>query len=176
MFRITIFSKKLVADWAKNGVIPNKSHKTYFPDISEEFHSHFIRGVFDGDGCIYVNKANTPSIIFSGNYELLKTIQKIINTQCKILHENKIHKVKTTNTIVYGGTNIFIKIRNYMYKDATVFLNRKFLKSMLIKKKYANRDCLICKIKDLPPGKIVKNMCKKCYDLNFKNKYDENIN
>lgn len=39
------------------GVVDNKSLKITFPDfITKELISHFIRGYFDGDGCIYLDK------------------------------------------------------------------------------------------------------------------------
>jgi len=34
------------------GLYPNKSLTVKFPNIPEKYLSHFIRGLFDGDGCI----------------------------------------------------------------------------------------------------------------------------
>jgi hypothetical protein len=34
------------------GVVPNKSGKLKFPDIDDAYNSHFVRGLFDGDGWI----------------------------------------------------------------------------------------------------------------------------
>ena len=53
--RITVTSKQLVQRLSEFGVVPNKtSHEEWDPIeevIDEEMMGHFIRGVFDGDGC-----------------------------------------------------------------------------------------------------------------------------
>lgn len=47
------FYNKFVYDWLiTHNCIPNKSLTIQFPDIPEEYLKHFLRGCFDGDGCI----------------------------------------------------------------------------------------------------------------------------
>lgn len=127
---LIIYDQNMSNDLSKLGCIPAKSHHTYFPDIPEEFHSHFIRGVFDGDGCIHISKGQKYFTIM-GNRLLVEKIQEILIKQCN-LKENPIrvsHRCK--NNIVefrYGGNKICLKIFNYLYKNANVFLKRKFEK------------------------------------------------
>ena len=51
-FVLTIHSKKISTDLTALGVMQNKTFKITFPDINKDLFSHFIRGYFDGDGCI----------------------------------------------------------------------------------------------------------------------------
>ena len=47
-------SNKMAEDLSKFGIVPKKSQLTYLPKIDEKLMPHFIRGIFDGDGCIYI--------------------------------------------------------------------------------------------------------------------------
>lgn len=40
------------------GIYPNKSYTVEYPSIPAKHARHLIRGLFDGDGCIFVNKVN----------------------------------------------------------------------------------------------------------------------
>ncbi len=120
--RYIVFSSiKIVSDLKNLGLIKNKTHHTYFPDIPEEYWSHFIRGVFDGDGCIAWGKSDkTLRISIIGNNLLIEKIQDILVKEC-LLKKNKLHNPKKCeNNIVmmqYGGNKQIEKIYNYLYKD-----------------------------------------------------------
>jgi len=66
---INISRKSVVEDLKALGVSENKSLITGFPDVPAEFMSHFIRGVFDGDGWIqdrgYVANVTSGSFLFA---------------------------------------------------------------------------------------------------------------
>lgn len=48
--------KKISKDLIKLGVYPNKTYNLKYPNIPIDLERHFIRGYFDGDGCIRVKK------------------------------------------------------------------------------------------------------------------------
>lgn len=124
---ITLSSVKLIKDLFQLGVISNKVHNTIFPEIPVEFYSHFIRGVFDGDGCIHVNKNGFFHFHISGHDTLVIKINNIIAQECEI-NANKISKPKCRNISVlnYSGNNVVRKIRNWLYLDCDdLFLQRK---------------------------------------------------
>lgn len=50
--QIAVRSNIMASDLAKYGVIPRKTPHTYLPEVTEEYLSHLIRGIFDGDGSI----------------------------------------------------------------------------------------------------------------------------
>lgn len=55
-YRLQIGSKELFSDLFNLGVTPRKSKTIKLPSIPEEFFSHFLRGYFDGDGCVSLTK------------------------------------------------------------------------------------------------------------------------
>lgn len=55
-FRLQIGSKEWFEDLTALGFAANKSHTLAFPSVPEELLGNFVRGYFDGDGCVYFNK------------------------------------------------------------------------------------------------------------------------
>ena len=128
-FQLQINSTKISSDLSAFGCIRAKSHKTYFPKIPSSLYNHFIRGVFDGDGCIFTN-GNAHIFNIVGNRSLIKTIQIVLMDKC-ILNKTKLQttkkRAKNIVTVQYGGAKQVCRIRDYLYKDATIFLMRKKL-------------------------------------------------
>ena len=58
---IAVHSNKMAEDLAKYGVVPNKSYFTYLAinNIKKEYIHHVIRGIFDGDGSIFITPYKT---------------------------------------------------------------------------------------------------------------------
>jgi hypothetical protein len=121
-FRVA--SKKLCKDLLTHGVMPNKSFKIRFPShISKSLYPHFIRGYFDGDGCVYTKISSERRIInvhISSNIDFLTDI---VNTLPEI--EIKIHKngnIFRSHIRSFCSTYMFY---TYMYSSSSFFLNRK---------------------------------------------------
>lgn len=134
MNSLVITSIKIKEDLEKHGILKNKTHKTYFPNIPEELYSHFIRGVFDGDGSISFwkskqtkNLCHTFNIV--GNIDLINKIQDILVYNCNISKNKLNHNVKNSYNIVtlsYSGSLQITKIKEWLYKNhANLFLQRK---------------------------------------------------
>ena len=128
-FVLTIHSKKMSGDLEKLGVIQNKTFKTSFPDISKEFYNHFIRGYFDGDGCVLVRRG-MERISFVGTDAIINTIQDIFLEQLNLYKTvtYKRNKEKNISTCYYKGKNSCKKIREYLYNESTIHFQRKYLK------------------------------------------------
>ena len=54
--QISISGKKIVEDLIKHGLHQNKTFTIKYPNIPVELERHFLRGYFDGDGCIRIKK------------------------------------------------------------------------------------------------------------------------
>lgn len=54
-YRLQIGSRKWFANLTQLGFTQAKSNTLHFPQIPPEHASHFVRGYFDGDGCVYFN-------------------------------------------------------------------------------------------------------------------------
>jgi len=129
MYILQIKSMILSKSLSNYNVIPNKTHFTCLPDISKEFYSHFIRGVFDGDGCIYIDKEKTMHFSITGNVKLLEKIQEILIKECnlsKTKFNDKANTKENIKALRYGGNNQVKKIYTYLYKNCKdLYLIRK---------------------------------------------------
>jgi len=125
---LRLYSQQMGKDLAKYGVIEAKSHKSYFPDIPEKFYSHFIRGVFDGDGSICCNN-KTIKFSITGNIDLIQKIQEILIKECNLNKTKLYNSPKHPKNIVTMQNHIariYYNLYNYLYKNSdNIYLKRK---------------------------------------------------
>ena len=124
-YRIIFNDSKFCNDLIKLGCIPNKSLILKFPtekQVPIELINHFIRGYFDGDG--YLSKPPKQlTLDLLGTKEFLDCLLSHIESTKKTLKKDKRHLNNTFNFSLCGdNARNFLK---YIYKNATVFLNRK---------------------------------------------------
>jgi len=125
--------ENMVKDLESLGVVPKKSLIVTFPNVPDEHLSDFIRGVFDGDGSIFLDKRskNCPirSAFYSGSkYFIEKLEDNLINLG---MPKRRISQQKTKNGIYYGiryGHKNSLKLFNILYKNAKnrLYLDRKY--------------------------------------------------
>lgn len=63
-YRLIISDAKLVADIARLGVLPNKTYDLQGPELKPyefQFIPYIIRGIIDGDGCIFETSYGAPA-------------------------------------------------------------------------------------------------------------------
>lgn len=128
--QIRLYSQEMFHDLEKYGVIPNKSLIKQFPkNIPDNLMNHFIRGYFDGNGSISFKENKYRSCSFCTGSEIFANdMSNYINE--KVCKTSKIYKSKRANCFSfnvssYDSTYAFL---NYLYKDATIYLDRKFQK------------------------------------------------
>jgi len=74
--RFGMHSKKTAADVAALGAFQAKSLVLKWPEtIPAEFVSHFVRGYFDGDGCISFDRKANCVLQFAGTYQFLSYLR-----------------------------------------------------------------------------------------------------
>lgn len=131
MCKLSLTSNKLCKDLIKLNITPHKTFTASFPPenlIPDNLIRHFIRGLFDGDGCVYIYKGKYKNKIrfdICGTLEVCESIKKYL---CHIVKENNkknIYKQGKIYRIVYSQQESLKKIYNYLYKDSTIFLERK---------------------------------------------------
>lgn len=120
------------------GVYQNKSFIINFPSnkvVPYELKRHFIRGYFDGDGSISIPKDKSKmswSII--GNYNFINGVKKYIEENI----DNYFLKVykHSVNSSIYclskGGRYVVNTFLDWLYKDTTIYLQRKYDKYLEI--------------------------------------------
>lgn len=126
-YLIRIGSHKIYNSLIKLGLYPNKSLTVEFPVVPKKYLSDFIRGYFDGDGCVFLNLAKgirqkqiikKLQVIFtSGSNEFLKILSRRISDSCN-LDELKISNSHRSFQLRYG-TKDSINIFKFLYKNAS---------------------------------------------------------
>ena len=135
-YRLNISNKVLCKKLMRLGVVPKKSLIIKFPNLPKKHLRHFIRGIVDGDGSVrYVNRKRSPYFeirIFSGSPKFLKNLTGQIRKKLKIT--SKVRKVHGNTYSVRYTCSKAKKIADWIYKDANLFLNRKFQRYKVMKK------------------------------------------
>lgn len=124
--RLTLYSKEISKDLKKLGCMQKKSLIIKFPteeQVPDNLIHHFMRGYFDGNGCI------------SGNNFMLNSTKDFLDEYIKRLRNNTdISKAGYFSVDGQGhrwshaSKRDLQKIFNFLYKDATIYLHRKYNK------------------------------------------------
>lgn len=138
--RIRIFSIDMVNDLYKFGITNDKTYNFHIPNIPENLMKHFVRGYFDGDGCVRTKARKLasgqivehPLCDFSSvDIDFLEELRQYIYDKlgiCSYIYAEKsgchrlcIHKNEHT-----------VAFLNYLYNDAQIYLDRKYEKYLSI--------------------------------------------
>lgn len=131
MCTFNMYSKHICDSLTNLGIVKNKSLVLKFPDIKEELYPHLLRGYFDGDGSIYQQVKNEHNkkitLTFTSTEQFCKKIKEIVETKLGIycgIYDASCHN-GITKVASLSGTSA-IKLLNWMYKDADLYLQRKY--------------------------------------------------
>jgi hypothetical protein len=132
---IIITSQKMCEDLKRFNIVPRKSRIYTFPEWmkTHPLKHHFIRGYNDGDGSFYIPKLKdgclSKQIYFSmrGTPEFLKEVRYILEKECDLGARDKEIRISSGHgCLEYGGNGVIKKISDYLYKDAIIYLTRKY--------------------------------------------------
>lgn len=137
--RVNVSNAKIVLDLIDKGVIPgNKTYtSTFLNNIPKEYVKHFIRGIIDGDGWITVSQNNYVSIGVVGTESIVNGVKNNLNEDC------------STNNVRQKGEHFWdfmvngykaMSIIEWLYKDAKVYLDRKYNKYIEAKNLYQTKN------------------------------------
>ena len=124
-YRLTFCCANITKDLKKLGCYPNKSLTLSFPSndqVPEHLKRHFMRGYIDGDGCLcFTDK--TYCFSFTGTESFINEAIKFFNWKsCKLdsAGQNKTWRC---------GDKKFVPVYlDTLYKDASIYLDRKYEK------------------------------------------------
>lgn len=135
---VRINSSKMCKDLISLGVLPAKTGKETIPEeIPEHLIKHFVRGLFDGDGSFsWWQSKNSilpnSSVSMCGSLEVCQFFNEILKNIG--LNPQAIQDKETIHTLTLGGNFNVQKFMEWIYKDATIMLDRKFEKYQLFLK------------------------------------------
>lgn len=165
--RLNVTSVKIVEDLKNNfGIVPRKTFCLEPPpNVNNENIRHFIRGLIDGDGCIYKNR----SIFLVGTEHIVKWVEDEVLKACNI----SLFLKKCDNSIVWKtgtyGRLQSLTLLKWLYDgvDSTMFLDRKYKASLLFYENPRREKTLVENItKDFIDGKTFQEI-RKIYGVGY---------
>lgn len=135
MIGVEINMPQGVKDLEKYGIVMRKTylldniHIDLFP---KELQRHYIRGLIDGDGAIFMENASQgtsiqPIINFSSySEECVRSFQYFLDTE--VFKTDKHNKILKANSYQckWKGAQKLKPLFHYLYDDATIYLERKY--------------------------------------------------
>ena len=128
---LVINGKELVAPLVQMGIAGNKTYTldgSIMQYIPNHLVKHFLRGYFDGDGCISWEKRYASciknTVHVAGNYDFLQhSFNKYFPTNCSIRLYKK--SAQCYNYTIQDKHEV-LRFLAYLYNDAKIYLERKY--------------------------------------------------
>lgn len=121
---IKICSIDVVNNLKEKNIFPRKSGKE-IPYICKniELEKSYIRGLIDGDGCLSNGKQDGISLV--GSKDICQYVLDFINNN---IQQTKTHVLTkgTIYTIDFNGRILVRKIANFIYRNSSIYLDRKY--------------------------------------------------
>ena len=145
MVTLSVYSNRIVESIKTQGFHSRKTFTIDKPNIEEKYYRHFIRGFFDGDGCCYIFKKNDKLYV---NYSFCCASPKLKEFITNELIKNSI-KILTLSKLSIGVNDYSnaYRLYEYLYKDSTIYLQRKkdkgdeFVKYYMMKREMGYKFC-----------------------------------
>lgn len=132
---LCIGCKEMARDLISHGCMPNKTFKLKWPKhLREDLYRHLIRGIIDGDGCVYYKPHIdcSPKVFLTTTLHFAKNLNRYfkrilgITGSIRYTHahyeftKNKVYDIK------WRGRSKIEKIYHYLYDNSTIYLTRKY--------------------------------------------------
>ena len=118
----SICSNQMSHDLISLGCVPRKSLiLEWVHGMPPSMTSHFVRGYFDGDGCLHFNKSKRAlELSFFGTLSFVSKMQKVIETRVLSNHKANgcLSPHLTIFRLLYGGIESPLAILDWMYRDS----------------------------------------------------------
>lgn len=130
-FTLTIDNRDIYNDLENLGVTPNKSLTCKVPEVPNQYKYDFIRGFFDGDGCVYAKYHKDSTIptlaldIATGSTEFRDGYLSLLQEFTDPKHGCSVQVRKDGLSIIRINSTVAERIYNKMYYDGCLCLERK---------------------------------------------------
>ena len=132
VYRLLICSKHISESLSALGCVSRKTHSLTYPCyLDNSLHDHFIRGYFDGDGSLFMgSQPRWPQWRFTicSTFSFCTGVANIFSKSMGIDLNVRPHSNKSSYVIDTSGNVIVPTIMDWLYKDATIYLQRKHSK------------------------------------------------
>ena len=139
-YRFSFACKKMQKDLEQYGIVPNKTLTIKYPkNISDEYETHMLRGMFEGDGGLTVGVATRFSkqrgksytspyreLSFTGTYDMCKGFHDAL-MKYAVFSPKNITRNRSMYRVRWSNINEVISILNVLYSGCgDHFLKRKY--------------------------------------------------
>lgn len=125
IYSMAINDKIFVNHLINQGVMPRKTYYLIFPNIIDNLLNHFIRGYWDGDGSVSFYSRKRLAISVVGTELFIKALALCLREKCGLKSSNYFNH--SNNLYCFSRTQRqALKICNFLYNNATNFLQRKY--------------------------------------------------
>jgi hypothetical protein len=110
--------------------VKSKTFKIEFPElININLYKHFIRGYYDGDGCITIptNHPDNITLTITSNIKFCNGLAEYVKNTVMVNMKSCV-RYKDVGCARLTGKNQIIKFMNWLYEDATIYMKRKYNK------------------------------------------------
>jgi intein-encoded DNA endonuclease-like protein len=134
---INIYSKQWAQDLQKYDIVPNKTFLiNKLPDIPINLMKHFIRGYFDGNGCIMLYKPKDQNLrrlklSICGTQKFLQSLNQFLADNVGTNNQKLIDMNKYNTNVFnlrYHRQEDVLKFCEYIYSECTICLQYKYNK------------------------------------------------
>lgn len=135
---IRIYSQIMYDSLINLGFSNDKSYSVCIPNIPKNLMRHYIRGYFDGDGCFTCTNRSFRVAFISASKSFIHDIVNVLRDNS--IQINEASYISSYDTVMYRPEihkdSEKIKFLNWIYKDCSIYLDRKYKKYLKAKEKY----------------------------------------
>lgn len=125
---LVISRQKIVNDLIKLGINFNKTWDLKLPITDDNLFRHFLRGLNDGDGSIIIDNKNRVLWSLISTIDMSNgIIEKLNQLGFTPRQRIKYNYSKPLAITIITAKDEAIRLRDFLYKDSNIFLNRKFI-------------------------------------------------
>jgi len=134
-YRFEVVSLIMKNDLIKHGCMEKKTFKIRFPKlINDELYKHFIRGYFDGDGCLCIPTTRPENVTFTitSNINFCNELSKYVCNNVDVNMKSSIRYKDVGISRLTGRKQIKI-FMNWLYENSSIYMKRKYEKFKSLK-------------------------------------------
>lgn len=140
---ISVTNNIFVEHLEKYGMVQNKE-KRYIPKLDDHLIHHCIRGLFDGDGSItYKSGSNRRReqwcFVISAHGKIIYNLNNFLINRLSLNNNKLCNEGADIFISRWSSVHDFLALGEYLYKDATIYLKRKFEKYQIASSAYLKR-------------------------------------
>lgn len=132
IYLLSISSRNMSDKLAEVGCFKNKMYTLKFPtanQVPEHLLQHWLRGMWDGDGTSSLFESKNKlkmSASLVGTLDICENVrEKILD---KIYIKSSLYNYRNSYSVALSSCRNVYNFYTWLYKDASIYLNRKFLK------------------------------------------------